>query len=154
MGDSVAAAAGFYLDPFGPLLRAMVRQEGGEQAFIRAVQCSPEWAHITTFEQACAVACKTIRNHICEYQATLGSAFRMIPTNGVDPWTQEQRPRRLAVTQEWIRWFASRPGLGGKNTGWAPLGAENDPKGLNTNWAPNVIRFYEEYIATIEGEGG
>ena len=31
---------------------------------------------------------------------------------------------------------------------WAPIGAENDPKNLNMNWAPNVRNFLEQLYGT------
>ena len=35
---------------------------------------------------------------------------------------------------------------------WAPLGAENDPKNLNQNWAPNVRESLKEQLGPEEYE--
>lgn len=45
------------------------------------------------------------------------------------------------------RWYhAGMPGEFVEFMGerWAPTGAENDPKGLNKNWAPNVRAFMKQ----------
>ena len=33
---------------------------------------------------------------------------------------------------------------------WAPIGAKNDPKNLNKNWAPNVRKFLEKQLGEQE----
>ncbi len=38
---------------------------------------------------------------------------------------------------DWIEYFGTK---------YCPIGASNDPKGLNKNWIPNVRRFYKEFI--------
>lgn len=35
---------------------------------------------------------------------------------------------------------------------WAPLGAENDPRGLNKNWAPNVRSIIQRSVSPAEYE--
>jgi hypothetical protein len=128
----VLSTAAFYLDPCRPLLLAMVRAEGGQEAFVRAVQCSkPE---ITTFAGALAVACKTVRNRILDFETRgLGPLFTVVHSDRADPWTHEAAPRRLAFSDTFIAFLASR---------WAPQGVANDPTNLNANWAGNVSAIY------------
>jgi hypothetical protein len=143
---AIRDAVRFYLNPFEALLAAMVEAEGGADAFVKAVQCSrPE---VKTFEQAIAVACKTIRSRVLAYQNwpridpdgiknALGTnplcSVTAVPT--VDPWTGEASPHRLTLTELFIRFLAAR---------WAPVGVENDPTNLNANWAGNVIALYSK----------
>jgi hypothetical protein len=133
----------FYLDPFAPLLKAMVDAEGGEAAFIRAVQCSkPE---VTTIEHALAVACKTIRNRVEAYcgfcEAGGPPLFVFMTHTGADPWTQEPGPKRLRLSDRFIEFLGAR---------WAPRGVANDPTDLNKNWVPNVKSLYVKHL--VEGE--
>ena len=120
----------FYLDPFSALLDAMIQAEGGPDAFVKAVQCSlPEVQHL---EEAIARACKTVRNLAATCPA---NPLMMVPRVGSDPWTQEAMPRRLAVTDAFISSLAAK---------WAPIGAANDPHGLNRNWEANVLLTYHK----------
>jgi len=129
----------FYLGPFARFLRAIIQAEGGSDAFIKAVQCArPE---VQTFEQALAVACKTIRNRVQEFSGAYPTlqVFSMLPSSFKDPWTGESAPRRLIMSHAFVQWFASHyDAQRGENVGWAPEGAKNDPDNLNKNWPINV----------------
>jgi hypothetical protein len=138
----VLSTTAFYLDPFRGLILAMVRAEGGQAAMVKAVQCSrPD---VTTFSAALAIACKTIRNRVIDYQERgIGPLFVLVHHTRSDPWTMEAAPRRLAVSETFIRFLAAR---------WAPIGVANDPTNLNSNWAGNVIAIYREILDATEPE--
>lgn len=123
----------FYLDPWGPLLRAMCRAEGPtDEHFITAVKCS--FPAITTFPEALARAAKTLRNRAVDYHARdLGALCMPVVVAKQDPWTGEPNPRGLRVTPKFIEFLAAR---------WAPEGAANDPDGLNAHWDDNVKAVY------------
>jgi hypothetical protein len=128
----LTAAAAFYCDPVTPLLRAIVQAEGGERAFIKAVQCS--FPATQTFEEALARTCKTIRNRVIDFlQRDVGPLYRTAPAALRDPWTGEATPRRLVFTETFIEFLGAR---------WAPIGADNDPTNLNKHWVPNVLTIY------------
>ena len=126
------AAIAFYCDPFTPLLMAMIRAEGGEAAFVKAIQCS--YPKTKDFPEALARACKTLRNRVVEYQSRdLGPLMETQAAAAMDPWTGEALPRRLLFTTTFIEFLGAR---------WAPVGADNDPTALNVNWVPNVTAMY------------
>ncbi len=129
----IAKVCHYYLDPFSPLLLAMVEAEGGRVAFIRAIKCSmPE---VDTFDAALARACKTVRRLADKYQKN-GGLLLAAPSNGDDPWTGEKGPKALIVSEDFIDFLAQV---------WAPVGVANDPTNLNTNWPKNVKAFYRKY---------
>lgn len=134
---------GFYLDPFRLLLAAMVRAEGGEDAFLKAVRCSmPTCA---SYGEALARACKTIRNRVVAYQGFGLSPMLETHTHlGNDPWTGEDHPRRLVVSEKFIAFLGAR---------WAPVGVMNDPDNLNANWVRNVVAIYHQLLDR-EDDGG
>lgn len=45
---------------------------------------------------------------------------------------------RVVYSDRWIDYFASI---------WAPIGAKNDPDGLNKNWSGNCKALYAQHIA-------
>ncbi len=137
MHDAVRDAVAFYLDPFAPLLEAMVRAEGGPEAFVKAVRCSfPETADLPG---ALARAGKTIRGRVIAYQQFgIGPLVEMVRRDERDPWTGEQGPRRLRFSDRFIEFLGAH---------WAPLGVSNDPTNLNRHWIPNVRRIYADLVA-------
>jgi len=132
------AVVDYYLDPFAPLLAAMVDAEGGPQAFVKALQCSRR--DVVTFEHALAVAAKTVRRLYANY-STREDPIVLKPRAGQDAYTGENRPWRLVVTDGFIEYIAKT---------WAPVGAENDPTNLNVNWPRNVKQRYRVH-AGLEG---
>lgn len=143
MMAAVLATTGLYLDPIRPLLLAIIRAEGGEAAFVRAVQCSrPDVRDLPT---ALAIACKTVRNRIFDFETRqLGPLFRPATLETADPWTGEAHPRRLAFAETFIRFLAAR---------WAPIGADNDPTNLNVHWAKNVLAIYAALLTEVDLPG-
>ena len=135
MHAELLATTAYYLDPLRPLLVAMIAAEGGEQAFIRAIQCSRP--NVETFAMALAIACKTIRGRI--HSALLAGipVFTLANKAGHDPWTDEARPRCLVVTPQFIDYLAGW---------WAPLGVANDPANLNRHWPQNVKAIYASQL--------
>ena len=97
------------------LIDAMVVAEGGPKAFVRAVKCSIP--SVTDYADARDIAANTIAHAALDFAIHAG-------------W------------QPFVQYLASRPDptRPGKNTGWAPVGADNDPTHLNENWVPNVLR--------------
>ncbi len=139
----VLSTTSFFLDPFRALILAMVRAEGGQAAFVKAIQCSrPD---VQDFGTALAIACKTVRNRVIDYQQReIDPALLVLSCHtSADPWTGESFPRRLAVSETFIRFLAAR---------WAPVGVANDPTNLNINWAGNVIKIYREILDAEEPE--
>lgn len=59
--------------------------------------------------------------------------------NNYQRWTSGQTP---------APWIQERPlkFVDFMQKRWAPIGAENDPKNLNANWAPNVRYFLKQIL--------
>ncbi len=137
MHAEIRDAVAFYLDPFAPLIEAMVRAEGGPEAFVRAVRCS--FPGTADLPEALARAAKTIRGRVIAYQQFgIGPLLEMVRRAERDPWTGEEGPRRLRFTDRFIEFLGAH---------WAPLGVMNDPTGLNAHWIPNVCRIYAQLLA-------
>jgi hypothetical protein len=129
----------YYLDPFSPLVEAMVRAEGGESAFLTAVRCS--LPNTRTYDEALSRCAKTLRNRAVAWEEfDQGPLFEVVRYPGVDPWTGEDRPARLIVTEAFIRFLGAR---------WAPLGMENDPHHLNEHWIGNVVSIYHNLVLEV-----
>lgn len=127
----------FYLDAMSALVEAIVRAEGGEQAMVRAIQCS--FPDCRTLDEALARTCKTIRNRILAYVDFVDKPLYVsIRLGAKDPWTGEDRPRRLRLSDDFIAFLGAR---------WAPIGVVNDPGNLNTHWIGNVQKIYARLIA-------
>jgi len=76
-----------------------------------------------TYEAQARVAAETIRRNLQRFEAAGGTP--------IDAKTGR-------YTEEFIRFFSAR---------YAPLGAANDPTGLNRHHAPNLIRRYAQLAA-------
>jgi hypothetical protein len=101
------------------LLAAMRRQENGAPGYEYGVPSRIA----ADFHAQLRVACITV-------------AHRMDGWSGV----MYKRVGHVAVmSDEWIRLFASI---------WAPVGAANDPDGLNVSWPANVIALQKLYAET------
>lgn len=137
--QDIEKVTGFYLDPFTPLLRAMVQAEGGRAAFIRAVRCS--FPEVDVFGVALARACKTVRRLASKFQKD-GGMLTTTPVRGKDPWTDEDGPLTLVLSDEFIDFLAKV---------WAPVGVANDPGGLNLHWPVNVKTLYRQYALGDRG---
>ena len=129
--DKIQNATDFYLNPFYPLMVAIVKAEGGDDAFVKAIQCS---LPVKAIEEALARGCKTIRNKAMSYPDSPITPCAKIRH---DPWTQEPTPKCLVVTKEFIEYVAQT---------WAPIGANNDPTNLNANWVTNVKKIYAQLM--------
>lgn len=105
--DDVAKAAKWWSeDP--ALLQAVDTAEGGGDALIKAVNCTPG-INAKTRDKALEVSCRTL-NH---------ARRDFIATHDLEPLFAEFLAKR-----------------------WAPVGATNDPKGLNRNWLANVWKLW------------
>jgi len=137
MEQAIQDAVRFYLDPFTPLLHAMIRAEGGPEAFVKAVRCSfPDTADLP---EALARACKTLRGRVVAYHGFgLGPLLETVRLQGRDPWTGEEGPRCLRFTDRFLEFLGAS---------WAPIGVVNDPTNLNRHWIPNVRRIYADLVA-------
>lgn len=87
-----------------------------------------------TWELQCHWTCVTVRN-------------RLYATGGVakvhDLHILPDGSRRLRYSRDFLQRMAER---------WAPVGAANDPHGLNLNWVKNVDYWYQRYMdQTIVG---
>lgn len=108
-----ATARHFGLPP--TLLQAIVDAEGGQDAIIRAVQCS--LPQVTTLNKALEVTCRTVTHALSDYVLAAGAAPEGTMRDG------------------FIAFLGAR---------WAPRGAANDPTNLNANWARNVQSIYQQ----------
>ena len=131
----------YYLESFQPLLDAMVRAEGGEDAFLTAIRCSKPLC--SSYGEALAIACKTVRNRVLAFQDWHLPLYTTIRHKDADPWTGEDNPRRLMFSDEFIRFLGER---------WAPVGADNDPQNLNHHWVPNVTAIYHQLLEESDGD--
>jgi hypothetical protein len=81
---------------------------------------------VNTYKTQLDVTCKTIRTLLLTYT--------------VNPFVVGKSVlgfRRLMYSPQFIAKFAAR---------WAPIGAKNDPKNLNSNWVRNVTTWYSEFV--------
>ena len=75
-----------------------------------------------TYLDQLRACCATVRHRLAAY---VGNPLVVVPgSDGV---------RRVRYSDAWVQAFA---------TVWAPVGAGNDPEGLNANWFRNVRRLY------------
>lgn len=91
------------------LIDAMIVAEGGEAAFIRAVRCSQPLCD--SMPQARVIAANTIAHALWD-------------------WRFDNPTHDDGSLLAFVSFLGAR---------WAPIGAANDPKGLNVNWVPNVV---------------
>ncbi len=78
-----------------------------------------------TFQVQLEISVKTIRRYLSEF---MGNPFRLYQTSAGF--------RRLGYSPEFITYAARR---------YAPIGAENDPTGLNHHWERNVSDYYRRF---------
>jgi hypothetical protein len=76
-----------------------------------------------TYDDQLKITCNTISHRLMLYPGNPLTA---------DPF------KRIKYNDRFIAYFASI---------WAPVGAANDPNGLNINWSGNVKAIYERLIA-------
>jgi len=101
-----------WTDDFNRLISAMIRAEGGQDAFLRAVRCSlPE---TKDFNEALRIAHNTVYHALWDFSFRSASRYDMRPT-------------------DFIEFLGAR---------WAPCGAANDPTNLNANWVKNVKAIF------------
>lgn len=140
--DTIQSVTLFYLDPVSQLLRAIVKAEGGQAAYLRAIRCS--MPSCKSYSQALAIGAKTLRSRIMAYCGFCdGGSGQLRPLyvlechKAADPWTKEPNPRRLAFSYDFIRFVGAK---------WAPVGASNDPTDLNRHWVANVEAIYRKAV--------
>ena len=87
-----------------------------------------------TWDQQAEIAARTIRHTMGRYWAAMQGKLA--------DWWDDQAGR---YTADFLHYF-SRGGQG--YVGYAPMGAANDPQGLNQNHYGNLLRFYGEACGT------
>jgi hypothetical protein len=102
-------------------LRALRRAENGRPGREFGVLSVPA----PTFDDQARIAAESVRRNVERFEKTGGRA--------IDPASGR-------YTDEFIRFFSAR---------WAPVGAANDPTGLNRYHARNLTRLYAK--ASAEG---
>lgn len=113
------ATHSFAVDP--AYVAAIRRQENGRPGREYGVLTIPA----PTYEDQLVACCRTLRNRLVEFRGNpLGV---IVAANG---------SKRISYSWPFNQWFGSR---------WAPLGAANDPRGLNAYWTENVFRFYQQF---------
>jgi hypothetical protein len=80
-----------------------------------------------TYNEQLSECCATVAHRLESYPAN--PLVRCYGANGIS---------RIRYTPSFISYFASI---------WCPIGAGNDPTGLNKNWYPNVLKFYQQFVA-------
>lgn len=98
-------------------IKAMVKAEGGSDAFVRAVQCSIPTCK--SLEKAIEIACRSVSHRAFEY-AIMAT----------------EDPEQFDKYDNFVHYLGSK---------WAPLGVSNDPTNLNKNWVKNVEYWYGRY---------
>jgi hypothetical protein len=77
-----------------------------------------------TYEDQARVAANTVRRNIERFEKQTGLPAVDAATNG--------------YTEDFIRFFSNR---------YAPIGAANDPTGLNRHHTRNLVRFYAQLMS-------
>lgn len=101
----------------GRFLQALRRVENGGAGREFGVLSVPA----PTYEDQARVAAESVRRNVERFERATGR-------DAVDPVSGQ-------YTEEFIRFFSTR---------WAPIGADNDPTGLNRYHARNLIRIYAQ----------
>lgn len=119
-------------------IRKAAALRGVDWAFIAAIRKAEnggpgrEWGVLsedaTTYQAQLTACCASVRNRLNDY-----------PANPVCKVERADLPPRVAYREGFIDYFARR---------WAPVGASNDPEGLNANWVKNVEAIYAELVAS------
>jgi hypothetical protein len=80
------------------------------------------------YQDQLAITCNTVRNRIVLYPSN-PLVLRVMAGS--------EKMRRVCYSDEFIGYFA---GI------WAPVGARNDPRGLNAAWPKGVRWFYAKFV--------
>lgn len=116
-----AAAARYNVDPL--FILAIRIAEGRHSRYPFGIVRDPA----PSYAEALASCCATVRNHLCAPGSSpLVSAHCAL---GV---------RRVAYSDTWITTFGRL---------YCPVGAADDPRGLNDNWVRNVTAIYDQLLA-------
>lgn len=83
-----------------------------EKNLIKAVQCS--YPEVKTLDEAFDITCHSIIHRLTEFN------FKNLFQDKM-------------LSKEFVEYFGSF---------WAPIGVKNDPKNLNKNWVPNVLKLW------------
>lgn len=119
-------------------IRDVAGAHGVDWAFIAAVRRA-EWGapgrefgvlsvSANDYESQLSACVKTMRNYLLAAEDGYVRCFDLIETIGGF--------RRLVYSAAFIEYAARR---------YAPIGASNDPDGLNTAWAGNVTQLYHKF---------
>src|SRR5512139_1473559 len=81
-----------------------------------------------TYRRQAEVCASTVRGLLIRFD---GNPFDPVPVS------TEGGARRAVYRQEFIAAVARQ---------YAPIGADNDPEGLNRHWESNVSKFYRELV--------
>lgn len=68
--------------------------------------------------------------------------------------TIEEGLTGVAVTINRIWNVDGKPSIEGLGSVYCPVGAANDPKGLNKHWVPNVTKYYNQLLQDVIKAGG
>lgn len=84
-----------------------------------------------TYNDQLRITCDTILNRLIDYAINDDPLCSYL--------LQGKNHRRLIYNDAFLKYFSSI---------WAPIGADNDPKGLNAGWYSGVRYFYFSFIST------
>jgi hypothetical protein len=116
-----AAATRYNIDPLFPL--ALRIAEGVHTPYPFGILDPKARSYLDRLNECCA----TIRNHLTTS-----------PANPLTLAHSSLGVRRTAYNDIWIAAFGRV---------YAPIGADNDPRGLNRNWIANVTAEYNKLLA-------
>ena len=127
-----------------PQIRSVAFSYGVDPYFMAAIRCAEaggpgrEFGVLSVdapdFKEQLVRAAKTVRNKL---SLNAINPFMLTPT--------ALGFRRLRYTPQFISFLARF---------YCPIGAENDPEGLNQNWPINVEKFYSRFVSEgLDGLG-
>lgn len=108
------------LDP--QFLRAIRQQEhGGESRYFGIIE-----AGVDSWQEQLNACANTVAHRL-----------ELYPANPLQRCFNANNQVRLRYTPSFIAYFSSH---------YAPIGADNDPTGMNKSWYSNVLSLYQSYV--------
>lgn len=121
-----------------PIIKAQALKHNLDWAYIAAIRTAENGragidfgvldGNALTYAEQLEECCTTVAHRLETYPAN--PLVRVYGANGFS---------RITYSPSFIRYFASI---------WAPLDADNDPTGLNSNWFTDAITAYHQFVQT------
>ena len=120
-----------------PQIKQQAAKHGVDWAFVAAIRqtengsAGREFGVLdvvsSSYEEQLEVTCATVAHRLETY-----------PANPITRCYSPNKHSRVRYTQSFITYFSSI---------WSPVGATNDPSGLNKNWLKNATNAYSSFIS-------